>query len=1137
MNHTDEHSNNLDGNRYNLIYQNSVLEHIHNLESWVNRRYDSIWLIVGALYLTIAIASIIINVLSILKIKNNVDKLDNYYMAAIFSRSIGIMYSFFFITPMVWYLLEKDTHNYFHGIPCTVLGIVHTFLTLAIDYYLALEYIFWAISVTFTMDAKSQLNIFLRRIIFVSFPLLLIYSIAPAFWSAHVFVPEINSCVYDVRDLAVVLLFRTIFQLSIHIVLYLFFLLILLSIVKNQQTIINMLQLQYDTILFNKDVNLLKRYSLQLNALNQSHTRTKSSDNSSFRFHRRKTFGKFFKESEVKLRETSEKQQLDVAPDKDQLMTYVERDNRLTEIEKDTDIINKEMTITKQTLYFMISQAALHILYLLLVHLSTLLTYWNNESLLDHLYNYQYMMVPLLLANIIYMIIIPLIFILINPDWINITIFHKGSKKMKKQVDEKTSLKHHLKTISLKAYEIFDLRISCWLFYTIKSPLSLQQFPERHIYIPLRKMSGQVNGSKSKHTPQKHLTEWSSKRNDRYYKKLRRWKFIDHEDRFLHNFSNRFHNHHPVTKLKKSVSDSYLAWHRLHTENGIRTITDDEPINENRVLWNFDTVRVNKAIGRADRPRCHNDLRIYCRNVENDLATTTYSDTECFSVTNNTIKNNMCRTFLFPQKKKFIRIMTDNLIDGHWDDLLNILRNKGKIMVMMGAGCSTESGIPDFRSPETGLYATLKDSQLSRPEDIFTLTYFRKNPKPFYDLAKNILFPIHFAIKKNQENLDITQNFVSQYRPSLSHYLVKLLQEKNKLGYCFTQNIDGLERYAGIDENRLIEAHGNMFTGKCIKCWKRYNLNEIIERSVASKDGIPRCNTDMSGMDKKKMMKLIAELNDNNNNNCGGDGDDNLITNQEEEEKTEISTEITEKEEENRTTEEPKIEIRTEKIEIPIEQIEKEEEKTTVEESKDDVPTFPPTAFNLFDDDDDDFVSLSELTNRIKNLKFEENQSQNARPGNCSGILKPDIVFFGEGLPEKFMKFSRKIFDGNALIIMGTSLEVYPFASLQNFDGYRLLLNMNLVGSFTSSSEKKDLMLLGKLKYGVTKLILDLGWEKEMRNLLIESNDKEILTTFDECCERMKKDYTKKLVQYSAYGQQQAKSLFARMKLSFQRLF
>ncbi|KAI9294586.1 SIR2-domain-containing protein [Neoconidiobolus thromboides FSU 785] len=129
---------------------------------------------------------------------------------------------------------------------------------------------------------------------------------------------------------------------------------------------------------------------------------------------------------------------------------------------------------------------------------------------------------------------------------------------------------------------------------------------------------------------------------------------------------------------------------------------------------------------------------------------------------------------------------------------------------MCGAGISTSSGIPDFRSPKTGLYAQLEAYNLPYPEAIFDLEYFEENPQPFYLLMKELL--------------------PSGYNPSKTHHFLKLLQDKNLLVKLFTQNIDGLEYQAGINPKLLIEAHGHMRTSKCIQCNYKCETSEYVEQ-------------------------------------------------------------------------------------------------------------------------------------------------------------------------------------------------------------------------------------------------------------------------------------------------------------------
>jgi NAD-dependent histone deacetylase SIR2 len=106
-----------------------------------------------------------------------------------------------------------------------------------------------------------------------------------------------------------------------------------------------------------------------------------------------------------------------------------------------------------------------------------------------------------------------------------------------------------------------------------------------------------------------------------------------------------------------------------------------------------------------------------------------------------------------------------------------------------GAGISTSAGIPDFRSPETGLYANLARLNLPYAEAVFDISYFRDKPEPFYTLAQE-LYP-------------------GKYRPTITHSFITLLHKKGLLLKLFTQNIDCLEREAGVPGDTIIEAHGS----------------------------------------------------------------------------------------------------------------------------------------------------------------------------------------------------------------------------------------------------------------------------------------------------------------------------------------
>ncbi|GAB0087531.1 NAD-dependent protein deacetylase [Sergentomyia squamirostris] len=288
-------------------------------------------------------------------------------------------------------------------------------------------------------------------------------------------------------------------------------------------------------------------------------------------------------------------------------------------------------------------------------------------------------------------------------------------------------------------------------------------------------------------------------------------------------------------------------------------------------------------------------------------------------------------------EKVLERVNFDGVMD-HW-------RDKGfkNIVTMVGAGISTSAGIPDFRSPDTGLYSNLQKYNLPYPTAIFELEYFLNNPQPFFTLAKE-LYP-------------------GTFKPTPCHYFVKLLNDKGLLKRHYTQNIDTLERIAGLPSEKIVEAHGTFFTNHCLLCRKDYTMAWMKEEIFA--DRVPTCT-------------------------------------------------------------------------------------------------------------------------------------------ECNGIVKPDIVFFGENLPKEFYELPSEDFqDCDLLIIMGTSLEVHPFASLPervNDTCVRLLVNRELVGNresiwnlfsrgagrmeFGMVESRRDVAWLGDCDVGVQLMADSLGFGDELRELV-----------------------------------------------------
>lgn len=142
-----------------------------------------------------------------------------------------------------------------------------------------------------------------------------------------------------------------------------------------------------------------------------------------------------------------------------------------------------------------------------------------------------------------------------------------------------------------------------------------------------------------------------------------------------------------------------------------------------------------------------------------------------------------------------------------------------KVITMAGAGISTSAGIPDFRSKGTGVYFNLDQFNLPDPHALFSISYFKENPVPYYTVRKELL--------------------LGNYKPTPCHYFIRMLAEKGILLRHFTQNIDGLERVAGIDPDLLMEAHGSNRVGHCMECSKEYTHLWI--RDCLKRDEIPKC--------------------------------------------------------------------------------------------------------------------------------------------------------------------------------------------------------------------------------------------------------------------------------------------------------
>lgn len=152
---------------------------------------------------------------------------------------------------------------------------------------------------------------------------------------------------------------------------------------------------------------------------------------------------------------------------------------------------------------------------------------------------------------------------------------------------------------------------------------------------------------------------------------------------------------------------------------------------------------------------------------------------------------------------------------AHW------IQHHGQILVLTGAGVSVAAGIPDFRSPGTGLYDNLQKYNLPYPEAVFDVDFYRRHPQPFVSLAQEIWPGIHYA-------------------PTLTHAFVTLLHRKDLLLRNYSQNIDGLEYLAQLPAEQLVECHGHFRSAKCIQCFRKAEI-EAVRTSMVQEAKVPIC--------------------------------------------------------------------------------------------------------------------------------------------------------------------------------------------------------------------------------------------------------------------------------------------------------
>ena len=148
-------------------------------------------------------------------------------------------------------------------------------------------------------------------------------------------------------------------------------------------------------------------------------------------------------------------------------------------------------------------------------------------------------------------------------------------------------------------------------------------------------------------------------------------------------------------------------------------------------------------------------------------------------------------------------------LNGKAKLFLDLILSSSNAVAMTGAGISTESGIPDYRSPGTGLWEKMDQSVVS-------LDGFREDPTRYYDYSLE-LYPVRKDAK-----------------PNPAHFLLAELERRGYLKGVITQNVDGLHQDAGSD--RVHELHGSLRQAVCMDCSSLHPMDEAMERVIAGQN-------------------------------------------------------------------------------------------------------------------------------------------------------------------------------------------------------------------------------------------------------------------------------------------------------------
>ncbi len=171
-----------------------------------------------------------------------------------------------------------------------------------------------------------------------------------------------------------------------------------------------------------------------------------------------------------------------------------------------------------------------------------------------------------------------------------------------------------------------------------------------------------------------------------------------------------------------------------------------------------------------------------------------------------------------------------------FNKIIKLIKTSKKTIVLTGAGISTESGLPDFRS---------KDGFWTKNKPIQFQDYLDDEEKQRLSWSRNI--ELHKILK--------------EINPNIGHAFVEKVINFNRENFLITQNIDGLHQRSGIQEDKIIEIHGNAIEAKCLNCEKKAKIIDF-HAAIKTNNPLPKC-LNCNGVVKVATISFGQPMNEN----------------------------------------------------------------------------------------------------------------------------------------------------------------------------------------------------------------------------------------------------------------------------------